>query len=736
MVLAPSQSGGQSTESADQVVLTDTGPTTGSDAPSELEEQLGQLRTSVRSDLKITRQLQRGNPTYLIHDPTTFSTLSLDADDYLILGAITPQKSLKEICDGLIQSDRLDESQRDTFYQFVLSLRKMNVLGHQGGRAGELYQQHQNRMGNRGGLMSWLMPKLPLANPDQFLERTLPAFGWLFGGWCIAFWSVLMAFAGYIMFARWDMVADGISTTLAAQNIPFVWGSFILMKVWHELGHGYACKRFGGSVPEMGTLFMMGTPLAYVDASAAWSFEKRRHRLAVMLGGMYFESFVGIAAVLVLAASTDPLVLSCAAQLIFMASVTTVLFNANPLMRYDGYFILCQLVQIQNLRSEATQALKRVVKRICFGITDNSGREDSFRIRSFLLVFAIASLAYTTLLSFAIAAMIAQWIPVVGIAVAVAYVISSYLPKFKAYWNYLAKSKEMQNARIRGLAIGVISLVVLPITVPLLPTPMNMKTRGVVGSQTEMVYRIDTPGQLISCDVSPGQQVQRGDILGVLSNPTVSNSYALNLSKLNLAKIKRDAGIETDQHLVSAVTEDVHQSLKRVQHSRSELDGLTILAKSSGTIVSTPLADREGEFIARGAAFAKQVDGDLTIQVYLTPEELMHAVATPGQTVAFSLMGHSDRRYQGKITEVSVVSTDEFTDLALSQMAGGRIVVDPKTGESQQKLYAITIDASEIEDQTKYQQGRVWVMIQRRYEPIGLFAYRQLSDFLTKLSLN
>lgn len=155
---------------------------------------------------------------------------------------------------------------------------------------------------------------------------------------------------------------------LATENLPFLWLSFVLLKVWHELGHGYACRIHGGAVPEMGLLLIAGTPAAYMDGAAAWSFPERWKRLVVMMGGMYFESILAIPAVFIWAFSSSPLLSSCDHQIVMMASLITLLFNANPLMKYDGYFIASELLGIQNLRARSDRFLKCLLKRTFLGL--------------------------------------------------------------------------------------------------------------------------------------------------------------------------------------------------------------------------------------------------------------------------------------------------------------------------------------------------------------------------------
>ena len=251
----------------------------------------------------------------------------------------------------------------------------------------------------------------------MFLTRTAPRMKWLFSQGFVAIWLVAAVAALSIVFNRTDEFFKPFNSLLATENLPFLWLSFIGLKIWHELGHGYACKIYGGAVPEMGMLLICGTPAAYVDASAAWSFPERWKRLTVMLGGMYFESIVAIPAVFVWAFSASPMLSSCAYQLVMMASLITVLFNANPLMKYDGYFIAGELLGIQNLRGRSDQLIKDGLKKLFLGLEPKASTL-SFRERVILLVYGVAASIYKTLLVISIAVIIAMKFPFVGLALA------------------------------------------------------------------------------------------------------------------------------------------------------------------------------------------------------------------------------------------------------------------------------------------------------------------------------
>lgn len=704
---------------------------------SNLQTQLGGLRTSVRQSLKITRRLQQGEPVYIVHDPNTFASVTLDADDYLILGAIGPHATLQEICDGLIQSNRLGKDQAEDFFHFILSLKRQGLLGHQAADGNELFQQsiQQKAAAKRGGIMRWLMPKIPLVNPDQFLENTLPLVGWLFSKTFLILWCLLVVFSGYLLIQTWGTISSQSSGVLASSNLPFLCIAFVVTKIWHELGHGYACKRYGGGVPEMGTLLMMGMPLAYVDASAAWSFEKRRHRLAVMLGGMYFESLIGIASLFVLAFADNPFLTSCAVQLLLMTSVTTVLFNANPLMRYDGYFILCECVEVPNLRSEAAQRLSRFLKKATLGVDPATTSVDSFRKWFFFLIFAIASLIYTTMLSIGIAAMIAQSIPLVGALIALVYLFSSYWPRLRVFAAYLRSSPELQHHRGRARAIGFLCFFVLPASFLLAPTPFHIKASGVLSAEQIHITRASAPGYLQSWDVRPQDVVSSDQVLGTLVNSQIEHDLRIAIAESKMSSLNRDVAREEGPEALAVAEEQLHRDQYQVDHVLKQKNDLVLKASRPGVVVSTPLCDRVGQFVAAGESLMTQTCGSPRLRTYLQESDMLHAVVHRGAAVRFTIAGQSGRSFEGVIEDVSLVSQRDVNERSLSHLAGGSLLIDPTSGRPSDTLFAVTIDPKQHDLSRAHEQGRVWIILQRRYEPLGWYCYRKITEFVVQLQM-
>lgn len=423
-----------------------------SDAPATktIAQRLGPVQAGLRSDLEVTRHLFRGQPQYIVRDPLTFQTHQFSQYDYQILVALNDSERLEETFQKLVDEGQLAAGQEDDFYQFVLTLHRLNFLILPISDGKLLYERFavRQRSARWRQVTGFLFLRVPLVNPDAFLDRTADFVRPLFTRTAFFLWMLMMFTGLGLLVRRWDAFKDPMHSMLANETLLFIWVALIGLKVIHEFGHAYACKIFGGKVPEMGAFFIAFTPCAYMDASAAWGFSRIGHRVIVSLAGMYFESVVAFVALLVWCWTSDPLVSSCAHHVVVLSTAVTIGFNINPLMRYDGYYVLSDLVGIPNLRQRSMEQVQAVLKRGLLGIASPLVAAP-MRERVLLLVYGVASSVYKVMLVLAICTMIALKFYLVGIGLAAFFIFSVLGSVLRRMLAYLWRSQETKPVRAR-----------------------------------------------------------------------------------------------------------------------------------------------------------------------------------------------------------------------------------------------------------------------------------------------
>ncbi len=339
-------------------------------SPKELEDKLGPIQIGLRSDLVISRHVLRERASYVVHDPVTFANHSFSVFEYRVLTTLVPERTLQETFASLVERQILKENEKGGFYQFILRLHGMNLLHLPITDAAKLFKRHKDKQRRkRGAPMKKLMyAKVPLFDPDEFLEKTLPYVGWAFSRIGLTLWLALISVAVWKCWGRFGEIFGNAGDLLQLSNMPILFVSLVVLKIIHEFGHAYACKRLGGAVPEMGLVFILATPCAFVDASASWKFPNPWHRIFVGMAGMYVEATVAAMFALIWAGTPPGFLHDVARNVLVLSSLVTVLFNINPLMRFDGYYVFSDLWGTANLWERAGLCVKSWAKSAILGL--------------------------------------------------------------------------------------------------------------------------------------------------------------------------------------------------------------------------------------------------------------------------------------------------------------------------------------------------------------------------------
>ncbi len=696
--------------------------------------QARELTVTLRSDLKVSRQVYQGHPVYVIHDPVSFRTHRLSVFQYRTLAAIDPTTNLGENFRVLVGKQEFEHDEEEIYFQLVTSFAKLGLVVLPQASGAKLFEQHKKlrTMKRRGKFLGILFLQIPLVNPDRFLTRTVGKVSWLFTRTFLAVWLVGMALAGFVIVSRFDDLIQPLNGILATKNLPFLWVAFVALKIWHELGHGYACKTFGGFVPEMGTILIAGTPAAYVDATSAWSFPERRRRLAVMCGGMFFESLIFIPGVFVWAFSSSPMLASCAYQLVIMASLVTLLFNANPLMKFDGYFIMSELIGIQNLRPRADAQIKGMLTSTLLNVSRPPSR-DSLFTKFMLVAYGISATIYKFFLIISIAVVVAMKFPMVGLALAAFHVISSVGFGVYKMAGYLLASKETEPVRGRARLLAAVVLIGLPVAACVVPFPFGVVIQGLVGAEVEHYINVDSPGEFQSPLVDAGQQVTAETPLATLKNDRLHEDLRIAQASLQEAILRWEIMQEIDRAEAGRHRATITELKQQVEETARQVKSLTVAAPDQGKVVRLLSNTDKGRFLSEGTPLAVVVNGKPLLRTWVNEDQLGSIERAAGTEVTFRVPGRSTTTYTGRIVSVEPAAEDVFGQLALTYIAGGEILIDPTTNRPLEPVFQIDIEPTQDVLKLTEHGARIHLNLPRRYESVAAWTIRKCMRFVNKL---
>lgn len=461
----------------------------------------------------------------------------------------------------------------------------------------------RSRRVSRAAGWSPLSIKIPVASMDRFARALAPHSDWVYSPKAVLFWIVAAMTAMVMLIVRWEHWIGSVPSLakyLASMPLWQMGAIFVLTKAIHETGHAVACRRLGCRCGVAGVWLLCGIPCPYVDVTEIWRQPDSIRRAIVMAAGMMAEGVVCVLAmwVWVLADSVDTRL--AAMNVILICGVSTILFNANPLMRYDGYFVLSDLLDSTNLRMEAHQASMRLLS-----VPWRRLAGQSFRVWS-LSVYHVASLGYRVFIFLAIAAMIMavadRWNLWRIAAIAVAFMTVLATGRVgKGWWRLFrgdGKWAIVPLSRRRCLAVGWIVFAVAVVAVPF---PRYRHVPGRLEARDVTALYLPGAGIVDEIHVRVGDRVLNGQLLASLSdrdlmlqlvsvegqtNVLEHRSRAARLASLHGGRSPRPRSPSAEPETQWDVLEEALRSAKRTHAELLEREKkLKVLSPADGVIL-------------------------------------------------------------------------------------------------------------------------------------------------------
>jgi len=632
---------------------------------SELWYRVEDLRPRLRSAVEVHRQHFRGQLWHVVRDPVSNDFFRLHPAAYRFVGLLDGRRTVArawELCGAQLGDEGLTQTEavRVLGQLYVANLLQADLPPDAQG----LFQRYRRRTARevRGQLANVLFLRMPLLDPDRLLARLAPLVRRAFTPVGLALWLAVLAAGGWVAASNATALVAETKALVAAghlgRNLPLLYAAFILAKVAHEFGHAFACKVFGlrtrtgGEVHAMGIMFLVFAPIPYVDASSAWALRSKAHRVVVAAAGMMTELAMAAAAAVAWAwtdGAAEPVpaaVHTFALALILIAGMATLVFNANPLLRFDGYYILSDLIEIPNLADRSRRFLYHVVKRSAWGVRNPDGEAHSPREAAWLAGYGLASTAFRVLISVKILLMLCERFFLVGTALAAVAVLTWVIVPLGRFVRYLLADAEL--SRVRPRAVGVTAAVIGAIVgaLALVPASDCRHVDGVAEPARLAHVHAATDGVVRRVAASP-KAVHAGEDADVL---VAADDPDLRLQRENLDAEKEIllCRLRTAQEqarrdkryvaLAQVLTRNLAELDDEAKSVDADLAALQVRAPFDGTWMS-PRADRlEGVFVRRGERLGSVA----------TMDQMVVRVS-PSQRLAGMLVAEADRRCQVRL---------------------------------------------------------------------------------------
>lgn len=640
------------------------------------------VRMRLRDDLRVSVRHDGPEPYCILEDPVQNRFFRIGFAEYTLVSLFDGRNSLQDAVQAtscLLGDKALNEQQAGQVCDWLLKNGLADTRATGSGRRRH-QQQESEKKRNRISLRNPLMIQMPLGNPDPFFRAVTNWFGWMFGPLGAVAWTVLFCLGLYTVASTGLPLQRSLESVIA----PNQWWSLALvgigLKVVHELAHGICCRRMGGRVTEFGLFWFLLIPLPYVDVSSSWSFENRGHRMLVAAAGMMAELFVVAIATLVWKESPFSLVGQLAAQTILLGSVVTLAFNLNPLMRFDGYYLLCDWLRRPNLAIHGRAWVTDGLRRLFLGIRRNPSTPDQGALCA---LYGILALGWQVLVVVSILVGAFNLVSGIGLVLLlVGLLVWLLAPLIRFVWSLMNSPEYTTGHRLR-FAGSVMLFAGLIGMAGLLPSPEFIAVDTVIMPCRPGYVRAARAGRVERVLVSEGQFVQAGTPLVKLCNHELDLSErVLSAEQQYLLLEKRTAIAE---HRVGDITaldsrlDHVRRQLSEIVDARKEL---TIRAPDNGRVFSDGmLQELDGRQIQAGTKICQLLDDRKMELVGLVPESDARFLKN-GKYARIRCLVWGGRQLELDRSDLRVdpAATRTPPHFALASMAGGvHTVIDSRT---------------------------------------------------------
>ena len=664
---------------------------------SESWYRIAGQRVYLRPGVTARRQNFRGERWMVLQHPFSNQYFRLRPGAYEFVGRLRPDRTVQEVWQECINRFPDDAPGQEAVLQLLAQLYHAHLLHYEkAADSAQLFARYQKRRQREvsSKLLNLMFMRFPLLDPDRFLVRTMPVVGPLISVWGALLWLAVVALGLKTLADQWPALWVQSQGILAPGNLPLLYAGLVLLKTLHEFGHAYFCRRFGCEVHVMGVMLMIFTPIPYVDASSSWGLRSRWKRALVGAAGMIVEVFVASLAALVWSRTGDGAIHSLAYNLMFVASVSTVIFNGNPLLRFDGYYILSDLVEIPNLSQRASKQLRHLWEYYIFGVKGSASPAMTPSEASWLVVFGIASGIYRVIVFGGILLLVADMFLLLGLIMAAVCAVSWVTVPTGKFLVYLASSPRLHRVRWRAVTVTAVLAVGLLALLAAVPLPSHFRAPGVVQAQRRSGIVNDIAGVVAKILAQPGGRVSAGQPLLLLSNRELELDLAgaQGLYRETEARY-REALIRTNADL-KPLSSRLASVSNRLDKLKADQESLVVRSRHDGIWVAPRIGDSVGLRVERGSPFGLVVDpSGFEFVATVAQADADAAFARPPRGGQVRLRGQSDTSLQIGRWNVVPGGKQTLPSPALGWAAGGEVPVSPnEPAQASEPFFEIRAD--------------------------------------------
>ncbi|MFW5915122.1 MAG: efflux RND transporter periplasmic adaptor subunit [Planctomycetota bacterium] len=655
----------------------------------------------IRSDLEIYPQYYRGELRYVLKDPVGQDFYRLGEAEYLVIkcfqqgmGVERTQQEIKEQMGVELPTTEI--------YKFAHQLRGSNMLKSKGMEDVRELSRHAEKLRKqkiKSVLSNYLFITIPMWDPDDLLEKFLPVFRFFMRPIFFLMWLIFAGIATWIIATNFSTLVANAFTLLSGWNLLILSGVVFSVKVFHELGHAFTCKHFGGEVHAIGPAFLVFQPAMYTDATDAWQFPSKWARMGVTAAGLIAELFMASVAAIVWLTSEPGFLKQLSYTTMVVCTVHSIMFNGNPLLRFDGYYVLTDLVEIPNLRQKATQYLGYLFDRYFLGVQEEHGPPVKEKDVHTLVIYGILRGIYRIFIILSIGFFLYSLFEPLGIFMWVSSAYGMIVMPVYQHGRDLARKYRAGSVKIRYMLILLLAISAVA-GLFFMPIPYSVEAPCVVSPADMSVLRAPTEARVTEVLVSEGEQVRADQPLVQLKSNELETAIKRIRHQIAEMQVRMRQALEnepTEHAIHRQEKKQLEEELKDLEEKRERL---TLRAPVDGVVMNaTRLEMRPGqrrqEFVEfPGKDAARELDliegmqvnpgtglvavGDTSsvrIEAYIFEYDLPRVA--PGEPLEYLLRNYPTDPIESEVDNIRAVDVQSIDNIGLTLEDIGSIPVQP-----------------------------------------------------------
>jgi putative peptide zinc metalloprotease protein len=684
-------------------------------------ERRKSVRLKVRPDLQVYEQKYEGKTYHVVKDPVCLRYYRFNRQEYFVFQQFDGEHTLEQIRDGFEDEFKPHRLEYQDLEAFARQLVTAGLVQHEQQGAGKhLFERRakQRRTKRLAAVTNILYLKIPVFDPDRILTWMYKYLSWIFTRWFFVLSVGLMLAAIFHVLLHFDTFyakLPAYQEFFSLNSLLYMWIALGVVKIIHEFGHGLSCKAFGGESHEMGVLLMCLSPCLYCNVTDAWTLADKWKRIIISFAGIYVELVIAAIATFVWWYTPQyPVANNIALCVMVLCSVSTVVFNANPLMRFDGYYILADWLEVPNLREKSNKYLNNLFLSRALGV-ETPPEPYMVPWRKWLFVFyAVLSWVYRWVLMFGILWFLADFmgpkLKILSQMLAVVCLLSMFVwPAYRVVKNIRQRGR-LPDMKAKRVYITLSVLLGFVVALFLVPLPVSrvretglvvIEARSVSEVRLQEQARLTAPPGVAALEVRSGQRVRAGDVLGrfaserldieITTQEAKSKAAWESVKQLNNSVAeaqKQNADDAVQRYLVQArmARDDATDADTRLKGLLKRREAIAVLrAPRDGTVLATPSPVDVGRLFNAGTTdtppvFSVGDPGRLQIRVPVSPPDyrlIKEDMDARGElAVSVLLKGRSDREFVGRVLPLPEQNA-ESVPIQLTQRGGGPLAVKP-----------------------------------------------------------